>query len=157
MLKKLHKKLLKINFFHILSYSYLNKKSYSWWKNVYYPFYLFLENCNRKDSKGVYVPPIVTDVSATFVDSINFRIPGTEGLKASNCWWVGSAAYKGKTFRGGYSCPSSCLATCRAAAVAASISSWPVKKMRISSLKRKLKIKRLQHRIFQQCCRRFVL
>lgn len=82
----------------------------------------------------MHVPPIVTDVSAIFVDSINLRIPGAEGLKASNCWIVGSAAYKGKIFRGGYCCPSNCLATCRAAAVAASISSFPVKKTKISSL-----------------------
>lgn len=73
--------------------------------------------------KCICIPPIVTDVSATFVDSINFRIPGAEGLKASNCWLVDSAAYKGKTFRGGYFCPSICLATCRAATAAASISS----------------------------------
>lgn len=33
----------------------------------------------------VYVPPMVTEVSATFVDKMSFLIPGGDGLKASNC------------------------------------------------------------------------
>lgn len=33
----------------------------------------------------IYVPPMVTDVSATFVDKMSFLIPGGDGLKASNC------------------------------------------------------------------------
>jgi len=33
----------------------------------------------------MHIPPIVTDVSAIFVDIINLRIPGAESLKASNC------------------------------------------------------------------------
>lgn len=49
----------------------------------------------------IYVPPMVTDVSATFVDKMSFLIPGGDGLKASNCWCVGKAEYKGNTFNDG--------------------------------------------------------
>lgn len=33
----------------------------------------------------VYAPPMVTEVSATFVDKMSFLIPGGDGLNASNC------------------------------------------------------------------------
>lgn len=43
------------------------------------------------------IPGIVIDVSAIFVASIHFRLPGAVGENIFDCWLGGSAAYIGQS------------------------------------------------------------